>query len=145
MNSTRPHHPRNSASNLILSLLIVGILLILPLAATQRLGLDLRWVAGYVVVINALTWWFYAIDKKRAQEGAWRISEAQLHLCELLGGWPAAWIAQRYLRHKSSKGSYQFIFWLIVLAWQFAAVDSFQDWRLSRAALQRFEQSSRRK
>ena len=145
MNSTRPHHPRKSASNLILSLLIVGILLILPLAATQRLGLDLRWVAGYVVVINALTWWFYAIDKKRAQEGAWRISEAQLHLCELLGGWPAAWIAQRYLRHKSSKGSYQFIFWLIVIAWQFASFDSLQNWRFSHSIIQRIEQSSPRK
>ncbi|HSH15989.1 MAG TPA: DUF1294 domain-containing protein [Verrucomicrobiae bacterium] len=54
-----------------------------------------------------------------------RVSEANLHLLELLGGWPAALLAQRRLRHKCSKGSYQFMFWLIVLGHQFVAGDSF--------------------
>jgi uncharacterized membrane protein YsdA (DUF1294 family) len=53
----------------------------------------------------------------------------------LLGGWPGAFLAQRRLRHKCSKASYQFLFWIIVLAHQFAALDSLQDWRLSRTAL----------
>jgi len=43
------------------------------------------------------------------------------------------------LRHKCSKGSYQVVFWLIVLAYQFAAFDSLQNWQLSRAALARLE------
>jgi uncharacterized membrane protein YsdA (DUF1294 family) len=66
----------------------------------------------------------------------------QLHLLELLGGWLAAFLAQRRLRHKSSKGSYQFVFWLIVLAWQFGAVDLLQTWKLSRPALNRLEHIS---
>jgi hypothetical protein len=55
-------------------------------------------------------------------------------MTELLGGWPGAFLAQRRLRHKCSKVSYQFVFWLIVLAYQFAAFDSIQNWRFSRAA-----------
>ena len=75
----------------------------------------------------------------------WRVSEANLHLLELLGGWPAALLAQRRLRHKCSKGSYQFMFWLIVLGHQFAAGDSFQDWKLSRAGMNWLEQHSDRR
>ena len=125
-------------------LAVAGVLLVLPLLAAHRLGLDMRWVSAYVLVVSALTYWAYARDKRRAQEGAWRIPEAQLHLWELLGGWPGAWMAQRRLRHKTSKGSYQFVFWLIVLSYQFAAFDSFQDWRLSRAALKWVERTSGR-
>jgi hypothetical protein len=43
------------------------------------------------------------------------------------------------LRHKCSKGSYQFTFWLIVLGWQFAAFDSLHNWKFSRAALNQLE------
>jgi hypothetical protein len=39
---------------------------------------------------------------------------------------------------KCSKRSYQVVFWLIVLAYQFAAFDSLHNWQLSRAALNRF-------
>jgi hypothetical protein len=42
-------------------------------------------------------------------------------------------------------GSYQFVFWLIVLAYQFAAYDSFQDWQFSRQGLKWFEQTSERR
>ncbi len=69
-------------------------------------------------------------------------SEAWLHVTELLGGWPGAFLAQRRLRHKVSKCGYQFVFWLIVLAYQFAAVDSFQNWRYTHAALSYIERIS---
>lgn len=95
-------------------------------------------------MMSALSYWAYARDKRSAQAGEWRVSEAQLHLWELLGGWPGALVAQRRLRHKYSKASYQLVFWLIVLGYQFAAVDSFQDWKLSRAGLKWLEQTSRR-
>jgi len=72
------------------------------------------------------------VDKKRARAREWRISERFLHLLELAGGWPGAFLAQRGLRHKCSKGGYQFMFWLIVIAYQFAAFDSLQNWQLSR-------------
>jgi uncharacterized membrane protein YsdA (DUF1294 family) len=62
---------------------------------------------------------------------AWRTPEMLLHLLELAGGWPGAWVARRRLRHKSSKISYQFEFWLIICIHQFAAFDSLQQWKYS--------------
>jgi uncharacterized membrane protein YsdA (DUF1294 family) len=118
-----------------LSVLIVAGLLVLPVMAGRRAGADLRWVGSYGALLSALTYWAYAVDKRRAEEREWRLPEARLHLLELLGGWPGAFLAQRRLRHKCSKGSYQVVFWMIVLAYQFAAFDSLHDWQFSRAAL----------
>ncbi len=118
-----------------MSLLVIAGLLALPVYAVQRLGPDYHWLGIYALVLSALAYWVYAVDKRRAEQGFWRIPEAQLHLLELLGGWPGAFLAQRRLRHKCSKVSYQVSFWLIVLAYQFAAFDSFQNWRYTHAAL----------
>jgi uncharacterized membrane protein YsdA (DUF1294 family) len=118
-----------------MNFLVPGVLLILPLMALQRHGVDFRWVGAYVMALNVLTYWMYARDKRRAEAGEWRVSETRLHLLELLGGWPGAWRAQRRLRHKCSKGSYQIVFWLIVLTYQFIAFDSLRNWQLSRPAL----------
>ena len=85
-----------------------------------------------MALISLVAMWVYAVDKRRAQAKEWRVSEKLLHLHELLGGWPGAFLAQRRYRHKCSKGSYQFMFWLIVLSYQFLAFDSLQNWQLSR-------------
>ena len=66
-------------------------------------------------VVNVLTFWFYWRDKYAAQKGAWRTSENSLHVLSLLGGWPAARIAQQVLRHKSAKASFQEIYWFTVV------------------------------
>jgi uncharacterized membrane protein YsdA (DUF1294 family) len=58
----------------------------------------------------------YGTDKYRAIRGGWRIREGTLHLVEVLGGWPGAFLAQQTLRHKTVKLSYQATFWLIVAA-----------------------------
>lgn len=65
--------------------------------------------------ISLLTFALYADDKFRAKRGSRRISEKTLHLCELGGGWLGGFVAQRRLRHKSRKKSYQFEFWTIVI------------------------------
>jgi uncharacterized membrane protein YsdA (DUF1294 family) len=131
----------NGVSGALNVLILVG-LLVLPAIAGHRAGLDFRWVGAYGALLSALTYWAYAVDKRRAEAREWRVPEARLHLLELLGGWPGAFLAQRRLRHKCSKGSYQAVFWLIVLAYQFAAFDSLQSWRFSRAALDRIEATS---
>lgn len=127
---------------MLLAGLLMVILLILPVMALHRLGLDLRWVGTYGLILSGLTYWAYAHDKRQAQEGEWRTPEAKLHALELLGGWPGALMAQRRLRHKCSKGSYQFVFWLIILAYQFAAFDSLRDGQLSRAGLRWIQRTS---
>ncbi len=68
----------------------------------------------------------YALDKSAAKNGQWRTKERTLHLLALAGGWPGALAAQRLLRHKSSKQSFQAAFWATVilncgaLAWLFS-------------------------
>jgi uncharacterized membrane protein YsdA (DUF1294 family)/cold shock CspA family protein len=66
-------------------------------------------------VMSLLTFGLYADDKSRAKRGAWRTSENTLHLFELAGGWFGGFIAQQTLHHKSSKSSYQAVFWTIVV------------------------------
>jgi uncharacterized membrane protein YsdA (DUF1294 family)/cold shock CspA family protein len=74
-------------------------------------------------VMSLVTYVLYADDKSRAKRKDWRIPEQTLHLCELAGGWLGGFIAQRMLRHKSQKESYQTAFWAIVIihyiAWLF--------------------------
>ena len=132
-------HADCSVGTMVVSTLVSIGLLILPVIAGERRGVDFRWVGAYGIVLSALTYWAYASDKRRAQGGEWRMPEARLHLLELLGGWPGAFLAQRFLRHKCSKGSYQVVFWLIVLGYQFAGFDSLQDWQFSRGAVKRIE------
>jgi len=55
----------------------------------------------------------YSRDKKSARAKQRRTPERTLHIYEFLGGWPGGFIAQRMLRHKNRKFSYQFSFWLI--------------------------------
>lgn len=116
-------------------LIVVLILLLLPAIALLRQDVDFRWVGAYSVLISLLTYGFYVLDKRRARANQWRVAENWLHFLELAGGWPGAFLAQRSLRHKCSKSSYRIVFWLIVLIYQFAALDSLQNWRLTRTAL----------
>lgn len=73
------------------------------------------WIVGYYLVIGLVTFAVYAKDKWAARKEAWRTPEKTLHLLALLGGWPGALLAHRYLRHKSQKRSFRLVFWLTVL------------------------------
>lgn len=80
------------------------------------------------IIVNLLTFWGYAIDKKRAERGDWAVPERWLHLLELAGGWPAGWLAQRWLRHKCTQPGYQAVFWLIVAVHQAVAIGFLTKW-----------------
>jgi len=72
-------------------------------------------VGCYYLLMSAISYICYARDKRAAQVGAWRISEASLQLVSLVGGWPGAWLAQINLRHKSQKRSFKWLFYLTVV------------------------------
>ena len=57
---------------------------------------------------------FYAIDKAAARADRWRTPESTLLLLGLCCGWPGAILAQQWLRHKTSKTSFQLAFWATV-------------------------------
>lgn len=73
-----------------------------------------QWPVWCYLIVSAVTFIIYAMDKLQAKRGGWRVPEQTLHGLELAGGWPGALLAQRLLRHKSSKSGYQMVFWLIV-------------------------------
>lgn len=104
--------------------LIVAITLLMPVIALIVLDADLLKVGGVAFSISGVTFLAYLYDKKRAIAKGWRVAEIHLHLLELLGGWPGAFLAQRKFRHKCSKVRYQAVYWLIVLAYQIVAFDS---------------------
>lgn len=73
------------------------------------------WLKYIFVLINAVTLFGYWRDKKAAEQQAWRTQESTLLLLGLVGGWPAAFVAQHWFRHKNRKVSFQLLFWLTVL------------------------------
>jgi len=117
-------HPTHWQRRLTLSQ-IGGLVVLLVLPA-----LMLREIHQLIPVLVLLGWaclasfWAYVAvsrDKQRAQHGLRRTPEAQLHLLELMGGWPGSFVAQRRFRHKIIKFRYQLQFWLIVVIHQISA------------------------
>lgn len=103
--------------------LLLGGLLVLPLAAVIKEGAAHWLLFLYAAGISTATYVMYAQDKKAAQAGQWRIQELTLHLMSLCGGWPGAWWARQRLRHKSAKKSFSIVFWGIVALYQYAALE----------------------
>ena len=105
--------PAHASGTAFFQLLLLGWLALLGWGLWNgRLPL---WMAGALLALNLLTVWTYAADKNAARARAWRVNENQLHLLSLLGGWPAAWLAQQNLRHKTSKASFRAVYWLTIL------------------------------
>jgi uncharacterized membrane protein YsdA (DUF1294 family) len=98
-----------------------GSLLAIPALAALYAWITLTWDTVPLIfpvlyaAASVITFLAYAIDKRAAQRGGWRIQESTLHLFALAGGWPGAILAQVLLRHKSQKPSFRVVFWLTVL------------------------------
>lgn len=71
--------------------------------------------AVFYSILSLSTFIAYAIDKTAARRGTRRTRERTLHLMALAGGWPGGFMAQRILRHKSRKESFQLVFWTTVV------------------------------
>ncbi|MES2922425.1 MAG: DUF1294 domain-containing protein [Verrucomicrobiota bacterium] len=119
------------------SWILLTALLILPGLALAWLPLPAWLGIGVFAISSVITYVMYAHDKGRAMAAGWRVPESTLHLAELLGGWPGAFLAQRRLRHKCSKVSYQAVFWCIVMMFQIGAVDVMLGLPLSRQVMAR--------
>ncbi|SPL71937.1 DUF1294 domain-containing protein [Acinetobacter stercoris] len=68
----------------------------------------------FIILMNIMTYWFYAQDKEAAELNKRRIPEQTLHILSFLGGWPAAWLAQQKLRHKTQKQPFRKIYFCTI-------------------------------
>ena len=87
----------------------------LLVATAAVTGLVPMLVAGWYLFFGLVSYVLYALDKHAAKHDARRTPESSLHLADLLGGWPAALIAQQQFRHKTNKQSFQAMFWVTVV------------------------------
>ena len=97
-------------------LAVAGGLFVAVLVGLALVGRMPIVIAAAYVVASVVAFAVYAADKSAARRGAWRTPEGTLHGLALIGGWPGALIAQRVFRHKSSKATFQVVFWLTVVA-----------------------------
>ncbi|WXL27982.1 DUF1294 domain-containing protein [Ectopseudomonas mendocina] len=81
------------------------------------------WALLAYPVASCISFIQYWHDKSSARGGRWRTPENALHVVELAGGWPGAFVAQQVFRHKTRKASFQAVFWLIVIAHQVVWAD----------------------
>lgn len=72
-------------------------------------------LAAFYACASIVCFATYALDKRAARTGRRRTPEQTLLLLGLACGWPGAFVAQRSLRHKTSKRAFQLKFWFTVV------------------------------
>ena len=72
---------------------------------TLRLIIILSWIA----LVSIVTFISYGVDKKKAQNNAWRISEKFLLLSALFGGAIGALFGMKVFRHKTKHWYFWFV------------------------------------
>ena len=94
----------------------ITLALILTAALTLLLvlRLNLSMLVSYLLAINTTTLLAYTYDKRVAGGDRQRVPERVLHGLALLGGTPAAFAGQFFLRHKTRKGAFRGWFFAIV-------------------------------
>ena len=70
----------------------------------------------YLIVINVVTFLVYGIDKWKAKQGSWRISEATLLILAVIGGSIGALLGMKVWRHKTMHKKFKYGLPLILLA-----------------------------
>ena len=97
-----------------LRFIVTTSFLMLPLLVVLYiLNSKLLWI--WIALVNSVTTGAYAADKiMSTREQGHRVSEKVLLGLSLAGGYPSAFVSQRMFRHKSSKSSFQWKFWVVV-------------------------------
>lgn len=73
-----------------------------------------NWLWGLYSAMSLATFIVYALDKRAARRGDWRVGERTLHVLALACGWPGALLAQQLLHHKRVKPAFRRTYWLTV-------------------------------
>ena len=91
------------------------ISLFLSLAIFTYALQHLQIILSYFIAINLTTFSLYGYDKFISSGEKLRVPELTLQALAILGGSPVALLAQKFFRHKTIKGSFQIVYWLIVI------------------------------
>ena len=70
----------------------------------------------YLIVITIVTFLVYGIDKWKAKQGSWRISEASLLILAVIGGSIGALFGMKVWHHKTMPKKFKYGLPLILLA-----------------------------
>lgn len=110
------HSNRSSQSqNNMQPMKILSVVYIIALVILAMLGKLPPFALMFISVINLICYWMYKQDKQAAQAGERRVPENTLHILSFLGGWPAAWLAQQQLRHKTQKQPFRKIYFCTII------------------------------
>ena len=69
----------------------------------------------YLIVINIVTFLVYGIDKWKAKQGSWRISEATLLILAAIGGSIGALLGMKIWHHKTMHKKFKYGLPLILI------------------------------
>ena len=84
------------------------------MGTTQK---DMTQIIIYIlIIINVLTFLVYGIDKWKAKQGSWRISEATLLTLAIIGGSIGALLGMQVWHHKTIHKKFKYGLPLILLA-----------------------------
>ena len=70
----------------------------------------------YLIVINIVTFQVYGIDKWKAKQGSWRISEVSLLILAVIGGCIGALLGMKIWHHKTMHKKFKYGLPMILLA-----------------------------
>ena len=70
----------------------------------------------YLIVINIVTFLVYGIDKWKAKQGSWRISEVTLLILAVIGGCIGALLGMKIWHHKTMHKKFKYGLPMILLA-----------------------------
>ena len=69
----------------------------------------------YLIVINIVTFLVYGIDKWKAKQGSWRLSEASLLILAVIGGSIGALLGMKIWHHKTMHKKFKYGLPLILI------------------------------
>ena len=73
-------------------------------------------IVYYLIALNIVTFFVYGIDKLKAKQGYWRISEATLLFLAVIGGCIGALLGMKVWHHKTMHLKFKYGLPLILLA-----------------------------
>jgi uncharacterized membrane protein YsdA (DUF1294 family) len=99
-------------------LLALTLTLVLAAALFLLLKLTATWYHALIVwllAINVVALGYYGYDKARAGARGRRVPELVLHGLVLAGGTLGGYLGMRLFRHKTIKGEFRIVFWVIAV------------------------------